>query len=383
MWKRFAEVLRCPVCDGALVLRIMEEHRADLPSDVLEAAGRRGVLSEDFADYVDAGLLLCMQCKLRYPITRGLPVLLPYATRLHAEFDHRWKEPGLLDGFAFATESPMQGEEFVRESFSTEWLEYDYDGVIWELTYAAHAERIIREVGPVVDGPVRWHMEVGCGLGLATSVVQERTGCDAVGLDLSLAALKAAQQYRSNPFMHFVQASAFSIPLAKNLFDLIYSRGVLHHTYSTEGAFRSVAQHCRPGGTFYVWLYGLGSIRSSPLRLGLYGLEAVTRPLIARSPNSLFAKSFLGTMAVAYVAFNRLRRVTNPAIQPLGLSRGMHAARDRFTPRFAHRHSAEEILKWFADAGYGSAKVIDWREMPAAEQADFSRNVGIRGVRAE
>jgi hypothetical protein len=39
-------------------------------------------------------------------------------------------------------------------------------------------------------------------------------------------------------------------------------------------------------------------------------------------------------------------------------------------------------LKWFEDVGYTSAKVLDWRDMPAAEQEDFSRNVGIRAVRA-
>lgn len=364
-------------------MRVLEEHRANVPSRMFELADRRGIRSADLVEYVDAGLLLCERCKLRYPITHGLPVMLPYSTRLHEEFDAQWKQPGVAENFSFSQQKPIRGEEFVRESFSTEWLEYDYDGVIWELTYEAHAERIVREIGPTLDGSVSWHLEVGCGLGLATSVVQQRSGCDAVGLDLSLAALKAAQHYRDNVFMHFVQASAFSIPFAKNYFDVIYSRGVLHHTCSTERAFYSVAQHCKPGGTFYLWLYGPGSIRSTPLRLGLYGLEIATRPLVSRAPSSVAARSFLGTMALGYVAFNRLRRMTNPAIQRLSFSRGMHAARDRFTPRFAHRHSAEEILGWFADAGYKSATALDWREMPPAEQDDFKRNVGIRAVRAE
>jgi hypothetical protein len=73
-----------------------------------------------------------------------------------------------------------------------------------------------------------------------------------------------AQQFKSNPFMHFVQASAFSVPLAEKFFDVIFTRG-------------------------------------------------------------------------------------------------LHAARDRFTPRFAHRHSAEEILKWYADAGFEASTVLDWR----------------------
>jgi SAM-dependent methyltransferase/uncharacterized protein YbaR (Trm112 family) len=383
VWKRFSEILCCPACGGGLELRILKEERANLAQAVLEEAERKSVLSDTFCVYVDAGLLLCAHCRVRYPISHGLPVMLPYSTRLHDEFDARWNKPGVAEGYSFSQRTPALGEEFVRESFSTEWLEYDYDGVIWELTYEAHAERIVRELGPALDGAVRWHLEVGCGLGLASHVVQQRSGCDAVGLDLSLASLKAALQYKGNPFMHFVQASAFWIPFAKSQFDLIYSRGVLHHTYSTERAFRNVAQYCKPGGTFYVWLYGPGSIRATPLRVGLYGLEAMTRPLVARTPNSVASKSFLGAMAMGYVAFNKLRRMTNSEIQPLSFARGMHAARDRFTPRFAHRHPPEEVLKWFADLGYASAKVLDWRDMPAAEQDDFSRNVGIRAVRAQ
>jgi SAM-dependent methyltransferase/uncharacterized protein YbaR (Trm112 family) len=312
---------------GELELRALEEGRVDVESEALDRAEKKGVRSTDFSTYVDAGLLLCSHCRLRYPIAHGLPVMLPYTTRLHDEFDARWGKAGLAEGYSFSQRAPDLGEEFVRESFSTEWLEYDYDGVIWELTYEAHAERIVRELGPAVDGAVRWHLEVGCGLGLATNAVQQRNGCDAVGLDLSLASLKAAHQYKGNPFMHFVQASAFWIPFAKSQFDLIYSRGVLHHTYSTERAFRNVAQYCTPGGTFYVWLYGPGSIRSTPLRVGLYGLEAVTRPLVARTPNSVASRSFLGAMAMGYVAFNKLRRVTNSEIQPLSFARGMHAAR--------------------------------------------------------
>lgn len=383
MWKRFLEVLRCPICGGVLELRVLEEHKANVSHGLLQLAESKGLRPTDIVEYVDAGLLLCRRCMVRYPIAHGLPSMLPYATRLHEEFDAQWKQPGAAEGYSFGKQAPVPGEEFVRESFSTEWLEYDYDGVIWELTYEAHAERIAREVGPALRGKVDWHLEVGCGIGLATNVVQQHCGADAVGLDLSLAALKAAQHYKSNPFMHFVQGSAFAVPLARSTFDLIYSRGVLHHTYSTERAFRSVAQHCKPGGTFYVWLYGPGSIRSTPLRMGLYGLELATRPLVARSPNSFVAKSFLGTMALGYVAFNRLRRVTNPAIQPLTFSRGLHAARDRFSPRFAHRHPSVEILQWFGAAGYTSAVVLDWRDMPPAEQDDFRRNVGIRAVRTK
>ena len=381
MWSRFQQALRCPACAGALQLRTLESRKVELSQQAVSMAQRRNVPLEGLAESIESGLLLCPNCMLWYPIVHGVPVMLRYRTQLRDEFDKRWQPATLAPGYRPPEEQPESGEEFVRESFSTEWIEYDYDGVIWESSYDDHAQRIARELGPVIDSGLQWHLEVGCGLGIASSVVQQRSGCDVVGLDLSLAAVKAAQHFRDNPFMHFVQASAFAIPLAAGWFDTIYSRGVLHHTVSTERAFRNVARHCRPGGTFYVWLYGPGSIRSNPLRVGLYGLEAVTRPMIARHPNSPLATGFLSTMAVAYMTFNRLRRITNPETQPLDFTRGLHAARDRFTPRFAHRHAPSEVLKWYADAGYESPTVLDWRDMPPSEQDDFRRNVGIRAMR--
>jgi hypothetical protein len=60
----------------------------------------------------------------------------------------------------------------------------------------------------------------------------------------------------------------------------------------------------------------------------------------------------------------------------------MHAARDRFTPRFAHRQSFEEVSAWFRESGFEQIEAVDWREVPAADHDDFSRNTAVRGVRA-
>ncbi len=149
---------------------------------------------------------------------------------------------------------------------------------------------------------------------------------------------KAARHFRDNPFLHFVEASVFAVPFAPGTFDVIYSRGVLHHTVSTERAFRNMAALAKPGGTVYLWVYGMGSIRETLFRRVAYGLEAVVRPPLSGAPNSLPARAFLTAMGAGYVLFNAWRRSRNPAIQPLTLERGVHAARDRFTPRYAHRH---------------------------------------------
>jgi SAM-dependent methyltransferase/uncharacterized protein YbaR (Trm112 family) len=381
MWMRFAQDLRCPSCKGALAQVTFAATTVSIAPEFLALARERSLLDERFNQYVEAGLLLCEACKAKFPIMDGLPILLCYTTPLHREFQKRHAGAGLepYAAYRFLENQPASGELAVMNSFSQEWLDYDYDGVIWEMSYDDHETRFLREIGPALASDVRSFLEVGCGLGITTYLAHKNSGADAVGLDLSLAVWKASRHFRTNPFLHFVEASVFAMPFAEESFDLVYSRGVLHHTVSTEKAFESAARLPRRGGTFYLWVYGIGSIRETMFRRVVYALERVFRPALSVAPNSFPAKAFLAATGACYVAFNAMRRTLNRAIQPLNLGRGIHAARDRFTPRYAHRHQVSEVTGWFRRAGFDNIEVVDWKEMPAADHDDFRRNVGVRG----
>ncbi len=381
MWLRFLDLLRCPICKGVLELRAFEHAECTVTSELEALARERGVLDQRFAHRVDAGVLLCGTCSLMYPIFDGLPVMLCYTTPAHEHFTQRHKESlEPLVAFRFPDREPPSGEREVMKSFSKEWLEYEYDGVIWEMSYGDHETRFLNEMGPALKEPgARRFLEVGCGLGITTHLAHANSGVDAVGLDLSLAVWKACRHYQSNPFLHFVEASVFAMPFARQSFDLIYSRGVLHHTFSTATAFEAVAPLCRPGGSAYLWVYGIGSMRETVFRRVVYGLERAVRPVLSEGPDSPLAKAFLTAMGAGYVLFNGMRRMTNPSIQALTLSRGIHAARDRFTPKYAHRHEVSEVTGWFRRAGFDSVEVLDWRTMPPADHDDYRRNVGVRG----
>jgi hypothetical protein len=60
----------------------------------------------------------------------------------------------------------------------------------------------------------------------------------------------------------------------------------------------------------------------------------------------------------------------------------LHAARDRFTPRYVHRHSEEEVRGWFHSAGYINANSVTQREFPKLFPVDFMWNTGVAGVRS-
>jgi SAM-dependent methyltransferase/uncharacterized protein YbaR (Trm112 family) len=385
MWARLVKRLCCPFCQNSFELRIFQEARTAIGAEDAALARCQGLFDADFDRYVDAGLLICHLCKTWFPILRGLPVLLPYTTPLHAEFVAQFHRmiAQLSLSYVFPTRRAVPGEQFVLRSFSKEWLDYKYDGVIWELSYKDLEKRFLNEVGFSPDKKTGHldFLEIGCGLGITTYFASAKYKADAVGVDLSLAALRATEQYKTNPFVHFVQASVFCLPFAAESFDMLYSRGVLHHTYSTENAFRAVARCCRTGGSFYLWVYGKGSIQETLFRRLAFAGEALTRPLLSRSPDGWLANAFLSCMGIGYMAFNASHRLWNSEIQPLNFGRAVHAARDRFTPRYAFRQSPEELVAWFREVGFEDIQVVDWRIMPRGEQEDYRRNVGIRGLR--
>jgi len=385
MWKRFAAMLRCPLCAGGLALAEFEAHAAAIDPAQRERAREHGFDGPEFAHWVESGLLTCAACALAYPIFKGVPVLLPYETSLHlafaAEYDRQLREARARP---FARREPVAGERFVLSSFSTEWLAYDFDGVIWEMDYADHERRFLAELGEhrPVAGRHGTFLELGCGIGITTEMAQRNFAVDAVGVDLSLAVLPATARHKDNPFLHFVQGSVFYLPFSPGSFDTIYSRGVLHHTYDTAAAFRALARYARPGGAAYLWVYGPKSTNDNAFRRGVFVLERSVRQLLRGRDSGWLAHALLWPLAGAYVVFNRCRRLADPTIQPYNFRRALHAARDRFTPEFAHRHSAAEVVGWFREAGYPNPEVVDWHAMPSADHDDYRRNTGVRGRKA-
>jgi len=384
MWTRAVNWLACPACHSQLQLESFDETRVEIAPDDVAIARQRGVFDDDFNRYVNAGALLCTSCRSLYPIIHGLPILVPYTTPTHREFetafDDRFAE---LGDYKFPSQEPVPGEQFVMNSFSAEWINYDYDGVIWDLSYEDHEKRFLAEIGPEAERHGRGgvFVEIGCGLGLTTYFAAKNLGCDAIGVDLSLAVLRASQEFRTNPFLHFVEGSAFYLPLRPSLATLMYSHGVLHHTYSTKDAVASVARHCSDDSWFYLWLYGSGSKKGSIARRIAFGMEKTLRPMIARNLGSLPSRAALAGMAYGYLAVNKYHRFRDPSVEKYTYANALHAARDRFTPLFAHRHDFAEVAGWFTSLGFEQIQEVDWRTMPTANQDNYRRNTGVRGRR--
>src|SRR5579859_4971907 len=101
-------------------------------------------------------------------------------------------------------------------------------------------------------------LDAGCGMGRFSEIVHQYGGTY-VGVDFSYAVDAAHENAGHLPNVHFVQADLFALPFADNVFDLVMSLGVLHHTPDPRRAFASLPRVLKPGGKLTVTVYDAGN----------------------------------------------------------------------------------------------------------------------------
>ena len=106
------------------------------------------------------------------------------------------------------------------------------------------------------------------------------------------------------------------------------------------------------------------------------------RPMIARNLRSLPSRAAVAAMAYGYLLVNALHRLRDTAVKKYDYEKALHAARDRFTPLYAHRQDFAEVASWLTALGFEDVEEVDWRTMPTANQDNYRRNTGVRGRRA-
>lgn len=215
-------------------------------------------------------------------------------------------------------------------------------------------------------------LDAGCGGGFSASLwlTPAWNGSMWVGADISEAVDVARTRLAAFSDTHFVQADILQLPFAPQSFDIVFAEGVLHHTPSTERAFRALVPLLAPGGELMAYIYR----RKSPVRefTDDYVRDAVSalapeqawealRPLTAlgRSLASLHAEvdvpediPLLGIPAGRYDVQRLLYWHFAKLFWNEGYSfeENNHVNFDWYHPRYAHRHTDEDIRRWYADA---------------------------------
>jgi ubiquinone/menaquinone biosynthesis C-methylase UbiE/uncharacterized protein YbaR (Trm112 family) len=344
--------LRCATCQGELQVRPFSTEQ--LPS------GREGAVATGPGTIVRSGVLLCERCRVYYPIESDTPVMLRFATNFHEDFARRHADRlRELDGFRAPDGQPRAGEASIQETFTSQWDTVQED----ELSFMYTREELVELnrrvwlpwlVGSSDEERPASVLDVGCGVGTETLALQEATGARELwGVDLNFALLGRRAEYRDRAGVSFVVASLFDLPFAHGAFDLVYSQGVIHHTYSTEDAFDSISRRVRPGGRLFVWVYGLedhlapgGPSRAS--KLANVAAEGVLRPIVSRSPEPVRDRLFDVLTAIWHPRMRRRERHG----ERWERQNTNHGLRDWLSHRYARRHGFNEVVGWFEDRGF-------------------------------
>jgi ubiquinone/menaquinone biosynthesis C-methylase UbiE len=113
------------------------------------------------------------------------------------------------------------------------------------------------------QGKGRRVLEVGIGLGV-DFLQWIKNDAWAVGVDLTSQAIRLSRDHLdgrgvSREAYRIFQADAETLPFKDHSFDLVYSWGVLHHTFKTELAIQEAFRVLSPGGVLKAMVYHVPS----------------------------------------------------------------------------------------------------------------------------
>jgi SAM-dependent methyltransferase len=174
----------------------------------------------------------------------------------------------------------------------------------------------------------------------------------------------------------------FALPFKERSFDFVYSQGVIMHTHSTKGAFDCLARLPKTRGRLYVWVYNQYDEQRSFKRRILMKLENLIRPFVSRLPEKIQTVALLPIIPLYLVHQNRWERRHNSTFVKYGWRESVHAARDRFTPRFAHRHTEKEVRNWFAEANYIGIRSVTERQFPRFVPTSLITACAVDGIQS-
>lgn len=270
-------------------------------------------------------------------------------------------------------------KNFVKteDAFSSKWKNYNktyhdkrwYDGQKqwfldrfgWETTRSL--DRFLKTRTFILDA--------GTGVGNSAHWFSSNPNSHVFAIDASESVVFAQKKYGHISNIHFLQADIRNLPFKKRFFDFICSDQVLHHTKDTETSFKYLTKFLKNLGLISIYVYKKkGPIREfSDDHIRKYTVSMSEKDCIkfskdmaelGRSLSKLNKKITIkhdipilqikaGTYDVQrFIYWNFIKCWWSDNVP---YEQSVATNFDWYYPKFAYRHTPDEVKKWFKDVG--------------------------------
>ena len=351
MKKRVLDILACPTC------------HADLDLETY--------IGEEIE--VEEGKLECIGCHKKYPIISGVPRVLPdhLMGRVYAHYCAFFqKYAGIFDSSTnghhspgFAGHSFVKGTQVIYSYQHNNFAKLEDQQHLMPLWTKFFFDRVAVEPSSFFGGKVG--LEAGSGEGRYLLVASQYCS-EIVGMDLSEGVDKAYARNREWPNVHVVQGDIHNPPFHKEVFDFVYSTGVLMILPVPKRGFESLLPILKPDAPIVVWVYNLDEAN---LVYRISHLTAIHK-VVKRFPHPLqVATSYTLAAALQMFAFMPVNLATRiPSIRrrmppqltevsSLPFHWKVKEVHDRITLPVIHFISRDELDHWYKDNQLADVKI--------------------------
>lgn len=223
-------------------------------------------------------------------------------------------------------------------------------------------------------------LDAGTGIGNSAKLLSANPNSQVFALDASQSIDFAYKKYGNLPNVHFLQADLRQLPFRKKFFDFVYSDQVLHHTKNTATSFKYLTKFLKDNGHISIYVYK----KKAPIReyVDDYVRNITTNMTVNECIEFSKDMTYLGK-SLSEVK----RKITIPRDIPiLGVKAGTYDVQrfvywtflkcfwdesgnfersvgvnfDWYSPKFAYRHTPDEVRKWFRES---KIKIITFKEI--------------------
>lgn len=318
MWRRHLELLACPRCHGDLVVESVDA-----------ATG----------ECIERGSLACRRCAESHPIVDHVPRFVP------------------SQGYA--------------RNFGYQWNRYAETQLDSRLGLPLSEKRFYQTTGWPRDLAGERVLEAGCGPGRFTEIALA-TGATVVAFDFSEAVAANHRAHGSNPRLLLLQADITRPPLRLASFDRVFCMGVLQHTPSPEGSFRSLLRFRKPGGSIAIdvyiklgpwrWLTSYRRLRWLTRHLKVETVDGLARPYVELAyplARRMWAQGRIGrrtARALLLLKDNRRKGLeVSPEVEKEWL---VLTLLDQLCSYHDKPQTVEEVRRWFEEASLPHCEVF-------------------------